>query len=138
MSEQLLAGGENGEFAKSDFRRLESVVKAYRDTCHVMYDTLGEGNADDLLNAARQGSIEEPQSHDLANRPVYAELILPNNLPLAHALAERVAALVGIESTHDMVRRAAYTLSDMWNGDEEILEAPNENHISYIAGTTNG
>jgi len=132
MTSEKIHGG--GEYAASDFRQLQQVVKAFADARGTMLSAARGCAAEDLLNIARYGNGVEPKDAGPAKRPVYNELLLDNNSPIAHALAARAASLAAVDPTPDMVRRAAYVLDDLWNGEPTTTQQANDEHITYIQG----
>ena len=130
-SEKIHVGGE---YAASAFRQLQQVVKAFADARGTMLSAARGCPAEDILNIARYGNEAEPKDAGPTQRPVYNELLLCNNSPIAHALAARAASLAALDLTPDMVRRAAYVLDDLWNGEPTTTQQSNNEHVAYIQG----
>lgn len=119
------------DYAASDLGQLRNVVQALISARKALDDTLRLFSPEDILAIARRGAIEEPQGAEHADRLLYEELIL-GSAALARALVDRLGVT---DSDSGAVRRALYTLNDLWNADTDSTTLPNADHIAYIRGS---
>jgi hypothetical protein len=119
------------DYAASDFNQLRNVVKALQLARKTLDDTLRLFSPEDILAIARRGAIEELQGAEHVDRLLYKELVLGSS-----ALARTLVDGLGITDGYSgAVRRARYTLNDLWNRDADTTAESDADHITYIRGS---